>query len=145
MAVGCPKIRRCLLGPAARRLALAFKSHPPTPTPTPAPSGAPSLSPKSELLRKRFSLLAAPISFVRWPCGLLGVAGLGRIAPPPPILLQRGWGLLREVRRWLTHPPKPDSPPPAWKDLENWLRDLGVELATPAASAFWNSAPWPGV
>lgn len=76
MAVG-------LFRPAARRLAVAFKPHRPPPCPVRAPCGVPSLAPKKRAVAETISPLAAPISFVRWSCGLLRGTGLGRKAPTP--------------------------------------------------------------
>lgn len=140
MAMVYPRILRCPLESAARCLALEFKPHPSDP----ALCRARSLSPKSKPLQNLFLCLLHQFCWMVLRSSLRGRVE-AKSAPPFSFFLQRGWGLQREVRRWLTHPPKPDSPSPARKDLESWLRDLGFGLAARAASAFWNSALWPGV
>lgn len=79
--MGCPRIPCCPLVPVARCLALAFEPHPP-----PLHLAVPPLCLKSRPLQKPFPSLDAPVSFVRWPCGLLRGPGLGRNPPSLPIL-----------------------------------------------------------
>ena len=138
MAMVCPRVPRCPLGSAPRRLVLELKLHFPFLCP-----------PKADPCRIIFP--ACCTSFAGWLCGLSWGAGLGwKAPPPPPFSLQRGWGLQREVRGLLTHPRKPDSPSPPERTLRTgleswdsgWEPGLGCQGLLERSSVAWCLKPY---